>query len=328
MRDTITDVPGILVGNAENPRGATGCTVLLCAAGATAGVDIRGGAPGTRETDCLDPSNIVPQVQAIYLGGGSAFGLDGAGGVIRFLEEKQVGFDVGVCRVPVVPGAVIFDLTVGDCKARPDAAMGYQACVNAGFDVPQGNVGAGTGAGIGGDHSPAVARRMMKGGLGTASVAAGNLVVGAIAVVNCFGDVMDPATGQVLAGLLNPACDGLAGQEGLLATLAGAASLYPGNTTIGVVATNARLDKAQARRVSMMAHDGFARVIDPIHTMHDGDTIFCIATGVVEANLTAIGSLAAHAMARAVVNAVLHASSAYGLPSHQEMRERIKKGRR
>jgi L-aminopeptidase/D-esterase-like protein len=328
MRNSITDVPGILVGNAQDTRAGKGCTVILPEAGAVAGVDIRGGAPGTRETDCLDPSNMVSIVHAVYLGGGSAFGLDGAAGVMKYLEERKVGFDVGVCRVPIVPGAVIFDLTVGDYRVRPDAAMGYEACAAAGQEVAQGNVGAGTGAAVGGEHTPAVASRMMKGGLGTASLAAGSVVVGAIVVVNCFGDVIDPATGETLAGLLNEARDGLAGMRGLLATLPGAADLYPGNTTIGVIATNARLDKAQARRVALMAHDGFARAINPIHTMHDGDTIFCLATGTLDGDVTVIGSLAAEAMARAIVNAVMSAETAYGLPCVREIRGRIPTGRR
>ena len=326
MRDSITDVPGILVGHAQDDRGGTGCTVVLCGDGAVASVDVRGGAPGTRETDCLDPLNIVPAVNAVYLGGGSAFGLDGAAGVMRYLEELKVGFDVGVCRVPIVPGAVIFDLTVGDPRARPDAAMGYAACRAASSEVARGNVGAGTGAAIGGDHMPALAPRMMKGGVGTASATAADLVVGAIVVVNCFGDVIDTRTGQTLAGLLNAARDGLAGMTELMATLPGTAS-YPGNTTIGVVATNARLDKARARRVAVMAHDGLARSIDPIHTMQDGDTIFCLSTGTVEANLTAVGSLAAHVMSRAVVDAVLSARSAYGLPCHSELKGKMEKGR-
>jgi L-aminopeptidase/D-esterase-like protein len=319
MMNTITDVPGIRVGHAQNDVAGTGCTVILCETGAVAGVDVRGGAPGTRETDALDPLNIIPSVHAIYLGGGSAFGLAGAEGVMRYLEEKKAGFDVGVCVVPIVPGAVIFDLTVGDHRVRPDAAMGYQACLAAGGEVPQGNVGAGTGAGIGADHSTTYARRMMKGGLGTASVRAGDLIVGALVVVNCFGNVVDPATGETLAGLLNEKRDDLAGMSALLATLPGAAGNFPGNTTIGCVATNARLDKAQARRVALMAHDGFARAIDPIHTMHDGDSIFCVATGAVTANLSLVGALAATAMTTAILNAVRHAESAYGLPSHKDM---------
>jgi L-aminopeptidase/D-esterase-like protein len=327
MRDSITDVPGIRVGHAQDAASATGCTVVLCEAGAAAGVDVRGGAPGTRETDCLDPSNVIPCVHAIYLGGGSAFGLAGAEGVMKYLEERKIGFDVGVCTVPIVPGAVIFDLSVCGSSVRPDAAMGYSACLAAGLEVAQGNVGAGTGAGIGGDHGPATAARMMKGGLGTASESAGGLVVGALVVVNCLGNVMDPETGEVLAGLLAPGRDALAGMDALLASLPGTGDHYPGNTTIGVVATNARLDKAQARRVALMAHDGFARAIDPIHTMQDGDSIFCLSTGGVAANLTVVGAMAAHAMSRAILNAVRSAESAYGLPSHREMSARMKKGR-
>jgi L-aminopeptidase/D-esterase-like protein len=327
MRNSITDVPGILVGNAQDAPHATGCTVVLCQAGAAAGVDVRGGAPGTRETDCLDPSNIVPRVHAIYLGGGSAYGLAGADGVMKFLDEKKIGFDVGVCTVPIVPGAVIFDLSVADFTVRPDAAMGYRACISAGLDVPEGNVGAGTGAAIGGDHAPPTAARMMKGGLGTASTSAGELVVGALVIVNCFGRVIDPATGEVLAGLLDADRAGLLDMTGLLSTLAGGVGVYPSNTTIGVVATNARLDKAQARRVALMAQDGFARAIDPIHTMYDGDSVFCLATGDITANLTMVGALAAHAMAAAIVSAVRHAASAYGLPSCAEMSARLKKGR-
>jgi L-aminopeptidase/D-esterase-like protein len=326
-RNSITDVPGIRVGHAQDAPSATGCTVVLCEAGAAAGVDVRGGAPGTRETDCLDPSNIVPHVHAVYLGGGSAFGLAGADGVMRYLEERKIGFNVGVCTVPIVPGAVIFDLSVSQSAIRPDAVMGYQACVSAGRDVAQGNVGAGTGAAIGGDHGPATAARMMKGGLGTASVSFGELIVGALVVVNCLGNVIDPFTGEVLAGLLNETRDGLAGMTALLESLPGTADRYPGNTTIGVIATNARLDKAQARRIAIMAHDGFARSIDPIHTMQDGDSIFCLATGEVSANLTAIGALAAHAMSQAILNAVRSAKTAYGLPCHEEMREAMKKAR-
>jgi L-aminopeptidase/D-esterase-like protein len=327
MRDSITDVPGIRVGHAQDTASATGCTVVLCENGAVAGVDVRGGAPGTRETDCLDPTNVIPCVHAVYLGGGSAYGLAGAEGVMKFLEERRIGFDVGVCRVPIVPGAVIFDLSVCQSAIRPDAVMGYRACQSAGIEVAQGNIGAGTGAAVGGDHGPATASRMMKGGVGTASVASGDLVVGAIVVVNCLGNVIDVSTGEVLAGLLNETRDGLAGMTALLASLPEGADHFPGNTTIGVIATNARLDKAQARRVALMAHDGFARAIDPIHTMQDGDSIFCLATGAVRANLTAVGALAAHAMSRAILNAVRSAETAYGLPCAREMDGMLKKGR-
>ena len=323
MRNSITDVPGITVGNAQNMDAARGCTVVLCPQGATPGVDVRGGAPGTREIDCCQPANFVPFAHAVYLGGGSAFGLEGAGGVMRFLEEKKAGLDVGVTKVPIVPGAVIFDLLLGDPGIRPDAAMGYSACAAAGLLFNEGNAGAGTGASVG---KTAGVSRSMKGGLGTSSVQAGALIVGALVIVNCFGDVIEPGTGETIAGALNEAGDGFAGSMTLLAAHPEGIDPFRGNTTIGVVATNARLSKAQANRVAMMAHDGFARAINPVHTMHDGDTIFCLATGSVEADVTVVGSLAAEAMARAIVSAVMHADSAYGLPGFQEMRARMKKG--
>ncbi|HEY9594228.1 MAG TPA: P1 family peptidase [Spirochaetia bacterium] len=322
MRNTITDVPGILVGHAQDEKAGTGCTVVLCESGAVAGVDVRGGAPGTRETDCLDPSNFVPAVHAIYLGGGSAFGLDGASGVMRYLEEKGIGLDVGVCRVPIVPGAVIFDLPVGDCRVRPSAQMGYDACRAAGAEVAQGNVGAGTGASVG---KAAGLSRTMKGGLGTASIRSGDLIVGAIVAVNCYGDVLDAETGEILAGALTEDRSGFAVTTRLMSRSPDSVDPFSGNTTIGVVATNARLDKAQAERVAMMAHDGFARAIDPIHTMHDGDTIFALATGGVDADITVTGALAARVMAQAIASAVRHAKSAYGLPCHAELQTLIRR---
>ena len=324
MRNSITDVPGITVGNAQNTDAARGCTVVLCPQGATPGVDVRGGAPGTRETDCCHPASFVPFAHAVYLGGGSAFGLEGAGGVMRFLEEKKVGLDVGVTKVPIVPGAVIFDLLLGDPRIRPDAAMGYRACEAAGLTFKEGNTGAGTGASVG---KTAGVPRSMKGGLGTSSIEAGALIVGALVIVNCLGDVIDQATGETVAGALNESGDGFAGSMSLLAANPQGIDPFRGNTTIGVVATNARLSKAQANRVAMMAHDGFARAINPVHTMHDGDTIFCLATGSADADVTVVGSLAAEAMARAIVSAVMHADSAYGLAGFQEIRARIRKGR-
>jgi L-aminopeptidase/D-esterase-like protein len=325
MKDSITDVPGILVGNAQDDRAGTGCTVVLCGSGVVASVDVRGGAPGTRETDCLDPSTFVSCIHAIYLGGGSAFGLDGASGVIRWLEDRKIGLDVGVCRIPIVPGAVLFDLLVGDPLVRPDAAMGARACQAAGVATAQGNVGAGTGATVG--KAGGIARAM-KGGLGTASLTAKDLVVAALVVVNCYGDVVDPATGQTVAGALNDKRDGFAGSLRLIAENTAGKSPFTGNTTIGVVATNARLDKAQAKRVAMMAQDGFSRAINPIHTAHDGDTAFCLATGAVEADVTVIGSLAADVMSRAILNGVRSAVSAYGVPGYGEMKVKMEKGRR
>ncbi len=325
MNGAITDVPGILVGQAQDLRAGTGCTVVLCEQGATAGVDVRGGAPGTRETDALDPGNVVPCAHAIYMGGGSSFGLAGACGVMRYLEERGIGFDVKVTRVPIVPGAVIFDLSVGDPRVRPDADMGYRACQAAGRDVAQGNAGAGTGASVG---KAAGRDRVMKGGLGTASVRVGKLVVGAIVVVNCFGDVLDHETGKILAGALDASGTGFENIMSLFVMGRQPADPFVGNTTIGAIATNAALDKAQAARVAAMAHDGFARAINPIHTMHDGDTIFALATGVVQGDLSVIGSLAAHVMAGAIANAVTQAESAYGLPGYREVRDRVaRKGR-
>lgn len=316
MRNAITDVPGILVGHAQNAGAGKGCTVILCESGTAAGVDVRGGSPGTRETDCLAPTAAMPCPQAFYLCGGSAFGLNGVAGVQEYLESRGIGFDTGVARVPIVSGAVIFDLNVGDAKVRPDAAMGLEACRNAGLEVAQGNVGAGTGATAGWAAGPS---RRMKAGLGTASCKTGDLIVGAIVAVNCFGDVVDPATGEVLAGTLNEAGDGFAGSQRLLTATPLGTSPFTSHSTIGVVASNARLDKAQASRVAMMAHDGFARAIVPVHTLGEGDIVFCALTGVVEAGVSVVGALAAEAMAQAILNAVRNAESAYGYPGYREI---------
>ncbi|HTP60211.1 MAG TPA: P1 family peptidase [Spirochaetia bacterium] len=326
MNNSITDIPGILVGHADDRSAGTGCTVILCENGAVAGVDVRGGAPGTRETDCLQPVNAVPMIHAVYLSGGSAFGLDGASGVVRYLESRGIGYDVGVGTVPIVPGAVLFDLTVGDPRGRPDPAMGEQACRNAGISVLQGNVGAGTGAAIG---KAAGVSYMMKGGVGTASASAGELHVGAIAAVNCYGDVRDPDTGEILAGAVNSTRDGFADSVRLMSR--GPRCLNPftaTSTTLAVVATNARLSKADASRVAIMAQDGLARAVVPAHTPFDGDTVFALSTGTVEADLAVVGTLAAVAVSNAIVNAVRSAASAYGLPGHAEMQERSRAGRR
>jgi L-aminopeptidase/D-esterase-like protein len=330
MPNSITDVPGIEVGHAQNLEGGTGCTVVLCRKGATCGVDVRGGGPGTRETDCLKPENMVEVVHAVYLGGGSAFGLAGADGVMRFCEERGIGLDVGCGRVPIVPGAVLFDLPIGDPRSRPDAAMGYAACLAASErEASMGNVGAGTGASVGKTRGIG---SMMKGGLGTASLAIGDLVVGAIVAVNCFGDVIDPDSGDIIVGTLDQARTGFASS---LADVLGTARcpdpLTVMNTTIGVVAVGGRLSKAHATKVAAMAHDGLARTINPIHTAFDGDSIFCLATGGTgltgesgeELDTTTVGVVAATVMARAVLAAVRSASSAYGLPGYAEMQGRL-----
>lgn len=314
--DTLTAVPGIRVGHSTDEEGQTGCTVILVPdEGAVAGADVRGGAPGTRETDLLQPGRLVERVNGIVLSGGSAFGLDSASGVMAYLDEEDLGFSVGAVKVPIVPAAVIFDLDVGDPRARPDADMGYRACRAASAaPVEQGSVGAGTGATIGTMLGPGLA---MKGGLGSSAVAidlgAGEpLVVGALAVVNSFGDVVDPATGAKLAGVHNPETGELMDPADVWSTAlqmaraaGGTEPAQPGgNTTLAVVATNGAMDRAAASRVATMAHNGLARSIVPVHTMYDGDTVFALSTGDVAAPATFIGALAARAVSEAVVKAV------------------------
>jgi len=323
--NAITDVPGIRVGHAEHVEGLTGCTVVLCTAGAVAGVDQRGGAPGTRETDALRPMHLVQKAHAVLLAGGSAFGLDAASGVVKYLDEQGVGFDVQVARVPIVPAAILFDLALGDAAIRPDAAMGYQACLNARSERPaEGNAGAGMGASVGKILGMGGA---MKAGIGSASVdLGGGLVVGALIAVNAMGDVVDPESGQILAGArparLGPVALGGKGPFAdtlkMMTTTAGRTALRlasGGNTVIGVVATNARLSKEEVNKVAQMAQDGLARVIRPAHTMLDGDTLFSLATGDKKANVNLIGAYAAEAVAQAIVRAVRAAESAGGLPA-------------
>jgi L-aminopeptidase/D-esterase-like protein len=328
MLNSITDVPGVEVGHAQDAAAGTGCTVILCRSGAVCGVDVRGGGPGTRETDCLAPENLIQEVHALYLGGGSAYGLAGADGVMRFLEDRGIGLDVGCGLVPIVPGAVLFDLPVGDSRRRPDAAMGYAACLAASSDeASMGNVGAGTGASIGKTRGTAF---MMKGGLGTASLAVGDFVVGAIVAVNCFGDVLNPATGRIIAGTLDEAKTGFVSSLADILSASRPTNPLVANTTIGAVAVSGRLTKAQATKVAAMAHDGYARTINPIHTQYDGDTIFCLAAGSgtegaggPELDTSTVGVAAAEAMAAAVLRGVKAAASAYGLPGYSEMLERL-----
>ncbi|MBI4571489.1 MAG: P1 family peptidase, partial [Chloroflexi bacterium] len=279
--DGITDVPGIKVGHWTNRRAATGCTVVLCPpAGAVGGVDVRGGAPGTRETELLRPGMLVQRVHAVVLAGGSAFGLDAAGGVMRYLEEREIGFAFGGAHVPLVPAGVIFDLGIGRASVRPDAEAGYRAAAAArGGRVAQGSVGAGTGATV----ARAVGlERCLKGGVGTASARGPEgLIAGALAVVNATGDVVDPDSGRRIAG---PRAAGGGLLDGWAIARAGetAAPAAGEHTTLAVVATNARLSKEQTNRLASLAHDGFARAIRPVHTMTDGDTVFALATGEVE----------------------------------------------
>ncbi len=311
----ITDIAGLRVGHFSDSRRPTGCTVLLCEAGAVAGVDVRGAAPGTRETDLLHPLATLELVHAILLTGGSAFGLDAAGGVMRWLEERGHGVQVGPARIPIVPAAVLFDLWLGDARIRPDAAAGHAACEAASSAAPaQGSVGAGAGASVGKLFGIG---RAMKGGIGTASLTVGAITVGALVAVNAIGDVVDPASGRVLAGAL--ADDRRTPINTMAALLAGnlPAPLMAGMaTTIGIVATDALLSKAQANKLAAMAHDGLSRCINPVHTASDGDALFALATGGSgkPGHLSVLGALAAEATSRAVLNAV---RAALGLPDHQ-----------
>jgi len=317
--ETITAVPGIHVGHATDLQGLTGCTVVLCEKGAVGGVDQRGGAPGTRETDLLRPMHLVQKAHAVLLAGGSAFGLAAADGVMRYLEERGVGFDARVARVPIVPAAILFDLDLGDPQARPDAAMGYAACQAATADpVVEGNVGAGTGARLG---TALGVGRAMKSGLGSAAIPlGGGLIVGALVAANPFGDVVDPHSGATLAGARKLRSDELAGTLEVMKSMIGKLALrFASNTLIGVVATNARLTKEQANKVAQMAQDGIARTVRPAHTLFDGDTLFALSTGRKRANVSLIGAYAAEAVAQAVVRAVRAAEGAGGLPAWRDL---------
>ena len=314
--NAITDVPGIKVGHATNSDALTGCTVILCAEGATAGVDVRGSAPGTRETDAIRPTALVEKAHAVLLTGGSAFGLDAAAGIMQFLEAGGYGFVFGPVRIPIVPAAAIFDLTIGDSTVRPDKEMGHLACLNAeSGHVQEGNVGAGTGATVG---KMLGMNRCMKGGVGTASIritARGNVIVGAIVVVNAMGDVVDPQTGDIIAGARDPETGEFTDTVKRMMSAGPKSNHAPSNTTIGVIATNARLDKSGATKIAQMAHDGLARTIRPVHTMSDGDTIFALSTGDVSANLNVIGTAAAEVTAQAVIRAVRAAEDAADIPA-------------
>ena len=314
----ITDVPGIKVGNVENLEALTGCTIILTEEGAVCGVDVRGSAPGTRETELLDPINSVTEVHAISLAGGSAFGLDSASGVMQYLEEKGIGLDVGVARVPIVPGVVLFDLPVGDPKIRPDKKMGYEAAKKAAKgSFPFGNIGAGCGATVG---KITGFENCMKGGLGSASLTLDNgLVIGAIVAVNAVGDIRDPSNREIIAGPIDPETGELIDsllylQENIKSTI------LPGtNTTIGVVAVNAKLTKAEAKKVAQIAQNGLARTIYPVHTMLDGDTVFALATGGGLYPVDLIGSLAAQVMEEAIIVAIKSADAVSGIPSFRSI---------
>ncbi len=321
MYNSLTDIPGIQVGHWTNLEAGTGCTVVLCPAGAVAGVDVRGGAPGTRELALLDPVCTVEKVHAVLLAGGSAFGLAAADGVMRWLEERGHGFDTGVARVPIVPAAILFDLNLGRSDVRPDAEAGYAACMAAGGGpVAEGTVGAGTGATVG---KMLGFKQATKGGLGTASKQIGKgVVVAALVAVNAVGDVIDPATGQILAGARRPLIGGFADSmkfaESSLGQILRAQSSGE-NTTLAVVATNVALTKSGATKVAQMAHDGLARTIRPIHTPLDGDTIFALSLGDRQGDPGLVGAVAAEVLATAVVRAIRAATGLHGIPAAREL---------
>lgn len=316
----ITAVPGIRVGHFTDLTGVTGCTVILPEGRAVGGVDVRGSASGTRELDALSPGHLVEEIHGVLLAGGSAYGLEAAAGVLRYLEERGVGFPVGVTVVPIVPAAILFDLGVGDPRARPDAAAGYAACAAAGAGpVEEGSAGAGTGATVGKLFGVAHA---VKGGLGTAARhLPGGVVVGALAVVNAFGDVRDPRTGRIVAGARDPAAprrfaDSAAQmQAGRVKRAFG----VPANTTLAVVATNAAFSKVQVTKVAQMGHLGLARVLEPVHTTLDGDVVFALATGKVEADLNTVGLVGAACVAEAVLRGVRSARGLGGVPAARDL---------
>ncbi len=322
MIGAITDVEGILVGHAGNLEAMTGCTVILCEEGAVGGVDIRGSAAGTRQVDALYPGHVVQRVHAIFLTGGSSFGLDAAGGVVRFLEERGKGFDVGVTHVPIVPSAVIFDLAIGDHRVRPDADMAYQACLHASAGaVAEGSVGVGTGATVGKLFE---LERACKGGVGTASMGTGGVVVGALAAVNALGDVVDERTGEILAGLRDEKGIRLVSTAELLRQgirKEGFGKPYKGNTTIGVIATNVALNREDAIKVAQMAHNGLAKVISPINTTFDGDIIFALSLGNREGDVNHVGALAEAAIMEAVKRGVMKADGFGIVPAYCDLRK-------
>jgi L-aminopeptidase/D-esterase-like protein len=315
----ISDIHNFKIGHSQDKIGGTGCTVIICEKGAVAGVDVRGGAPASRETDLLKPINTVEHINAVLLSGGSAFGLDAASGIMSFLEERKIGFNFGFAIIPIVCGASLFDLNVSDPKARPDKAMGYAACLNAfnSNDIAEGNVGAGTGATVG---KLLGSEYMMKSGIGSYAVEIDGLQCGAIVAVNALGDVLDINTKKPLAGVLSSDKTYIGDTVQLMyKNIKTPNNMFSGNTTIGCILTNAKLTKTQANKISQNAHDGYAQVIRPVHTSVDGDSIFCMSCGNEIVSVDALGTLAAEVIARAINNAVLKASSAFGLKSANVM---------
>lgn len=312
----ITEIENIKIGHAQNIDAATGCTVIICEQGAPTGIDVRGGGPASRETELLNPRAASESIHAILLSGGSAFGLDAAGGVMQYLEEHHIGFDTGVTKVPLVCASCIFDLEIGSITIRPDKAMGYAACINAQENqLEEGNIGAGTGATVGKLHG---VNGMMKSGIGTYAIQIGELKVGAIVVVNALGDVIDPNSGKILAGLLDDTQTHFLNSEDVLySTYNRNKNLFTGNTTIGAIITNAKFSKSEMGKIAAMAQNGYARTICPVHTTADGDSIYAMSVGNIEADINVVGTLASRVMANAIIKAVSTSAPAYNLKSAQ-----------
>lgn len=307
----IKEIEGIRIGQAENTEKATGCTVIVCEKGAPTGLDVRGGGPASRESELLKPTATAEVIHAVVLAGGSAYGLDAAGGVMQYLEEQNIGFDVGVTKVPLVCQSGLFDLTVADSKVRPDKAMGYEACANAWKDNYQdGNHGAGTGATVGKFYGMDTC---MKSGIGSYAVQTGELKVGAIVAVNALGDIFDAETGRQIAGLLTEDKKSLRSTEAeLYKSYEVVKNKFTGNTTIGIILTNAKFQKTELCKIASMTHNGYARSVRPVHTSADGDSIYAMSTGNVAADQDMVGTLAATVMAKAITRAVKSAEGAYG----------------
>ena len=314
----LTDIKGVKVGQYENQEAATGCSVVIVENGATAGVDVRGGGPATRETDLLNPINMVQQIHAVMLSGGSAFGLDAASGAMQYLEEHGVGFDMSVARVPIVCGASLFDLSVGNSHVRPDKEMGYKACQDSENDlIKEGNYGAGCGASVGKllgfEHA-------MKGGIGTYGVQVGNVQVAWIVAVNACGNVIDYQTQEILAGVnIDKKC--VSASQIILDQMDQLRKLPDGNTTIGCIVTNVKLTKVQCTKIAGISHNGYAKSIDPVHTMSDGDTIFVLSTNEVDGMVDAVGILAVEVISKCIQRAIKKAKSGYGLLAYQDLKK-------
>ncbi len=313
----LTDVEGIKVGHEVNLDGMTGTTVIICEEGATGGVDVRGSAPGTRETDLFKAEKMVDQVHSVVLSGGSAFGLEAASGVMQYLEDNNIGLDVGVTRVPIVASAVIFDLNIGDFRIRPNFNMGYMAAKSANTrERKQGNVGCGLGATVGKILGPNSA---MKSGLGSASIKVGDLVVSALVSTNAFGDVYNYEDNEQMAGVYDYERKEMLNTIDIMRFQGGNMDFGPTNTTIGIVCTNGILTKPEANKIAQMAHNGFAKSINPIHTMLDGDTIFTMATNKVKSDVNLIGTMAAEVMSRAISNSIVYAESYENIKSYKDI---------